>query len=212
MVKTLTALVAAASLVPFVANAQTTTTTTNTTTYENPEQFNGGPKASVGVFADTGVNSYTNNIAAVTQPGVAYGARIDLSPQRNIGFEIGYDGSLNDMKSSISGSGHIYGNAVNGDLRINLVPPNFDLPADLKPFIFAGVGWQGIAPQNFTPGINNANLLSVPIGTGLEADIGDHFLIGARFTYAFLFNESTAFSGRQSDIWGATADLGARFQ
>lgn len=211
MVKSLYALVAAACLVPFVATAQTTQTTQTTTTYENPEQLNARPGWSVGLFADTGVSSYTSSLANATQVGVAYGGRLDFSPIRNLGIEIGYDGSLNDLKTSISPNGSLYGNAVTGDLRFNLVPPGYDLPGNLKPFVFGGVGYQNVTPSNFTPGFSDANLLAVPVGGGIEADIADHFLVGARFTWNFLFNETGPLAGHTTDIWGATADLGARF-
>ena len=53
MVRTVMALGVAALLAPLAALAQTTTTQT-TTTYENPEQFNPGPKPSVAVMGLVG--------------------------------------------------------------------------------------------------------------------------------------------------------------
>jgi opacity protein-like surface antigen len=174
-------------------------------------EFKEKPGWSVGLFADTGVSSYTNQLATVTQPGVAYGGRLDISPLRNLGFEIGYDGSLNDLKTSVSSNGALYGNAATGDLRINFVPSGYDLPGNLKPFVFGGVGYQNVTPSNFTPGFSNANLLAVPVGGGVEADIAGSFLIGARFTWTFLFNETGPLAGKATDIWGAVADVGVRF-
>jgi opacity protein-like surface antigen len=242
MVKSLCALVAAASLVPFVATAQTTAepspstnqpatdqsnqqmnnppmtdqstmTTTqqqSTTTYVNPQEFREKAGWSVGLWADTGVSSYTNQLANATDIGVAYGGRVDFSPVRNLGFEIGYDGSLNNLKSSISSNGSLYGNAATGDFRLNFVPPNFDIP--VRPYIFGGVGYQNVTPTKFTPGFSDANLLAVPVGAGLEADVAGGFLIGARFTWNFLFNEQGPLAGKATDVWGAVADIGARFK
>lgn len=208
MVRTFMALAAAVALTPFAARAQTTTQTT--TTYESPEQFNSSMKPSFGIMGDVGVNRYTRSLAAPTEPGVAYGARIDLSPSRNVGIELGYQGAMNDLNTRFSTDGRINTNQVGGDLRINLVPPTYDLPGHIKPFVFGGVAYQRITTQNFTPGMSNANAVAVPVGAGLEADLGDRFLIGARYTYNFLFNEADSFSGGDADNWAATINVGAR--
>jgi opacity protein-like surface antigen len=210
MVRTFIALAAAVALTPFAARADTTTTQQTTTTYESPEQFNQGIKPSFGIMGDVGVNRYDRSLAAPTEPGVAYGARVDLSPARNIGIELGYEGALNNLNSRFSSDGRLMTNQVGGDLRINLVPPTYDLPGGLRPFVFGGVAYQRITTQNFTPGMSDANAVAVPVGAGIEANLGEHFLIGARGTYNFLFNEADSFSGGNTDNWMATVNIGAR--
>jgi len=210
MVRTVMALGVAALLAPLAALAQTTTTQT-TTTYENPEQFNPGPKPSVAVMGLVGVNGYARGIAAEMQTGVGYGAGIDLSPIRNIGIEIQYVGALNDVVTSTSTDGRLVSNQIGANLRLNLVPATHDLPGHIRPFVYGGAAYQNVLTQNFTPGLSTANALAVPVGGGIEGDIGDVFLVGARFAYNFLFYETSAFSGRSSDDWTASINIGGRF-
>ena len=143
--------------------------------------------------------------------GVGYGARIDISPMRNVGLEIGYAGAVNDMDEAISTDGRLITNQVGGNLRLNLVPPGYDLPLGLRPFVLGGAMYNRVDTQDFTPGIEDGiNAFALPVGAGLEANIGKRFLVGGRFTYNFLFNEVDGFGGRNADNWFATVNLGAR--
>ena len=169
-------------------------------------------KPSVGVMADVGLNQYNRDLANDINTGVSYGARVDLSPQRNIGIELGYHGAVNNYDSALSSDGQLVTNAFGGDVRVNVVPATYDLPANLKPFVFGGAYYHRIDTQNFTPGVrDDINAFAVPIGAGLEADLNDRFLIGGRFTYNILLNENDALTNRDADFWTATVNVGARF-
>jgi len=208
MQRTLTALAIAAATLPFAAHAQAR--------YDEPswaeEPKSDTRKPSIGVMADIGFDQYNRDLADDVDTGVAYGARVDLSPQRNIGVELGYHGSVNNMREGLSTDGRLVTNAVGGDVRINIVPATYDLPGNLKPFVFGGAYYHRIDTQNFTPGItDDINAFALPVGAGLEADLGDRFLVGGRFTYNFLFNENDRLTNRDADFWSATVNVGARF-
>ena len=208
MRRTLFVLAISAMGLPLLAQAQAR--------YEEPswaeEREENTRKPSVGVMADIGFDQYNRDLANEINTGVAYGARVDLSPQRNVGLELGYHGSVNTYDDGISSDGQLVTNAFGGNVRVNLVPAARDLPANFKPFVFGGAYYHRIDTQNFTPGIrDDSNAFAVPIGAGLEADLNDRFLIGGRFTYNLLFNENDALSGRDADFWSATVNVGARF-
>lgn len=168
-------------------------------------------RRSIGLMADVGVNDYNRQLAGDVNTGVGYGLIADLSPQRNIGLEIGYRGGVNNLDDAISPDGRLITNQVGGNLRVNVVPPEQQLPANLKPFVFGGAFYHRVDTQNFTPGFEGQNAFALPVGLGLEADITDRFIVGGRFTYNFLFNEDGGFDGRSADNWLATVSLGTRF-
>lgn len=207
MRRILMGLTVAALGLPVVARAQAQ--------YQEPRYVEGEKetwaKPSVGIMADIGVDKYNLDVAHDVNAGIGYGARVDISPQRNIGLELSYHGAVNNLSSNISGDGRLITNQVGGDLRLNAVPADRELPGDLKPFVFGGAYYHRIDTDNFTPGFrDNINAFALPVGLGLEADLGERFLIGGRFTYNFLFNENDKFGGRNADFWAATVNLGTR--
>lgn len=198
-------LLAVAMAVPFVAHAQTTDFESNQ--YEGSSL---GP--SVGIIVDVGVSDYNRAYGNSINTGVGYGALIDLSPMRNIGLELGYRGSVNDMRDQVSSDGRVVTNQVGGNLRLNLVPATSSLPGGLRPFVFGGAFYHRVDTDGFTPGIgDDINAFALPVGAGLEADISKRFLVGARFTYNFLFDETGPGKfANDTDNWTASVNLGAR--
>lgn len=201
MTRTLIALATVLGLTPLVANAQT---------YASPEAFNQVVRPRAGIMGDVGVSRYDRALAVQTEPGVAYGVHLELSPARSVTVELGYAGALNDLNDKYSTDGRLVTNAVGGNLRVNFVPPGYDLPGGLQPFIFGGVTYHRITTQNFTPGIKDANAVGLPFGGGLEVNVGDRVLVGARYTYNLLFNADENFAGGNADNWMATVNVGAR--
>ena len=210
MKRMLTALLASALFVPVMANAQTTR-------YDDPRyddygttttERSSGPGSSVAIMGDVGWQRYSREVSDQINSGVGYGLKVDLSPQRNFGFELFYAGAVNGMDDRFSTDGNIVTNQVGGNLRLNLVPPT--TRALIRPFVFGGASYYNIATNNFTPGIRGGNLFAIPAGLGIEADISERFLVGARFTYNFLFREQDGFSGRNADSWLLGANIGAR--
>lgn len=169
------------------------------------------PKRTVGLMGEVGVMNYNRGLNSDTDAGVGYGAHVDLSPIRNMGIEVGYAGGVNNMSDSLTSDGRLITNQVGGNLRINLVPPNRDLPANLRPFVFGGAFYHRIDTDNFTPGVaDGINAFALPVGAGLEAEFANRFLLGGRFTYNNLFDETSGLGGRDADNWSATLNLGTR--
>ncbi len=169
-------------------------------------------KPSIAVMGEAGVSQYDRHLNNETLTGPSYGAMVDLSPMRNLGVELGYAGAVNNISGSFAHGSRLVTNQVGGDLRINIVPATHDLPGHLKPFIFGGAFYHRIDLQGFAPGIkDNTNAFALPVGAGVEADLGKYFLVGGRLTYNFLFNEINQLGGR-ADFWTATVNLGARLQ
>ncbi len=208
MKKLLGLTLAATMFVPALAFAQTATSEPRYDELYNPEA--GHNRASVGIMADVGTNKYNRGLAGDSNVGISYGAHLDFSPARVLGIELGYAGAVNDLNSNISTDGRLITNQIGGDLRFNMVPPSYDLPLGLRPFIFGGAAYQRVDTHNFTPGFSSGNLFAIPVGGGIEADLGKTMLVGARFTYNFLFNETDSFGGRSADNWLTTVNLGAR--
>jgi hypothetical protein len=208
MRRTLTAITAAALALPFVARAQTRY---DEPSYYEPPRTESKMKPSMGLMGEVGVDDYVNDIGGSVNTGVGYGARLDLSPQRNVGLELGYHGAVNNMSSNLSNDGRLITNQVGGNLRLNVVPATRDLPLGLRPFVFGGAFYHRIDTDNFTPGISDdVNAFALPVGGGVEANLGDRFLVGGRFTYNFLFNEVDKLGGRDGDMWSASLNLGTR--
>lgn len=197
-------MLAVAMAVPFVAHAQSD--------FESDYEEEGLVMPTVGIIADVGVSDYNRSLNRDIDAGVGYGALIDLSPMRNLGFEVGYRGGVNDMSDRLSPDGQVITNQVGGNLRVNLVPPTRDLPAGLRPFVFGGAFYHRVDTDGFTPGVSDdINAFALPVGAGLEADINQRFLVGARFTYNILFNETGTDGFRDdTDNWVASVNLGAR--
>jgi hypothetical protein len=210
MTRTLTALLASAFFIPVVAHAQTTR-------YDDPRYDDYGTSystkykssgPSVGVMGDVGWQKYNRDVSDEVNSGVGYGAKVDITPQRNVGLELLYNGAVNGINDRFSTDGNIVTNQVGGNLKLNFVNPM--RPALIRPFVFGGASWYHIDTNNFTPGISNQGVFAIPAGLGLETDIGRRFILGARYTYNFLFSEQDGFGGRNADSWLLGLNLGAR--
>jgi hypothetical protein len=186
-------------------------------TYAGTNAYNnesyGQPRSSMGVAIDAGLSHYGRGVSDEINNGFGYGAIVDFAPVRNFEVEVNYQGALNTISSRFSTDGRIVTNEIGGDLRFNIVPAKRELAGNLKPYIFGGAAYHRVDSVNFTPGISgNINGFAVPVGLGLESDLGNRFLVGARFTYNFLFNENDGFGGRKPDNWIVGANLGAHFE
>jgi hypothetical protein len=209
MKKTLMALLVTGVAVPLWAHAEARYDDPRYDNYGASDYGSAGP--SLGVSGDVGLMHYGRNVSNEVNNGVGYGAIISLSPFRNVELEGVYQGAVNTISDRFSTDGRVITNAVGGDIRFNIVPLKYDLPGHFEPYVFGGALYDHISTSNFTPGIaDGINAFAVPVGLGLEADLGSHFLVGGRFTYNFLFNEMNGFGGRKADSWVAAINLGAR--
>jgi opacity protein-like surface antigen len=212
MTRPLSALLVA-TLLPMVALGQNVVDEPPgpSTTYETPTLGYVPPPVFQSVIGVLGVARFDRGLASIMEPGIGYGISYNYTPARIAAVELGYLGSVSSLSAAVASTAQLVTNQFSGVLRINAVPPDYQFPGDLKPFIFAGAAFQRVSTVNYTPGISGANAFAIPVGAGLEAVLGDRFLLGARFTYNFLFNVAVPFGGRPADDWLASVDLGARF-
>ena len=190
------------ALAPFAAQAKNV--------YVGPENYHLETQQSISILAEAGFSRFDRSLAAQTEIGPSYGARLELAANRNVTLDLVYMGSLNNMNSIYSADGMLMSNQIGADIRVNFVPPNYDLPGRLRPFVFGGIAYQRITTQNFTPGITDANAGAAPVGAGIEADVLGRMVLGGRFTYNFLFNTTDNFPNGHADLWVASVSLGAR--
>jgi opacity protein-like surface antigen len=138
-------------------------------------------------------------------PGPAYGVLVGLQPLSWLGVEGQYQGASNriDRSEIASGADRIVANGVSGHLRVQA-----PLRA-VEPFLFGGVGYMRL-DENGTGGTGDRsdNLLSVPVGAGIDSHIGRGVNLGARFTYDILQTTVLPEIGN-SDLWMATINIGA---
>src|SRR5258708_38262298 len=89
------------------------------------------------VVLQGGAAKYNQSLSAGTDTGVAYGARFGILPTPMLGVEVGYLGTQNNVKESLSTglmASTIKTNEGYGDLRVNILPGAF------TPYVFGGGG------------------------------------------------------------------------
>ena len=137
------------------------------------------------VFLKGGASFYTGDYATYTQWGPSWGAGFGLSPTKWLTFEVAYEGSHNQTQGAFFTQPDKPGLLRNGvDALLKLT-----LPLEwFRPFVGAGYGvsWLGATGSN-TTGLGSAFLQEVPVAGGIEFMAGP-VVIGARFTYRFLFS------------------------
>jgi hypothetical protein len=177
-------------------------------------------ESEVSVVLEGGASHYNQSLASGSDTGAAYGARLGLMPTPQLGVEIGYLGTQNNINATLSSgalSSTLKTNEGYADVRLNIIP------LVVTPYVFGGYGYTWVNGAAAS-GIPNASTSTLPFGAGVESDIGA-FKIGGRFQYNYLFSSintgSTAGGaptavgvnkGGNSDFWGITVDLGASFR
>lgn len=172
------------------------------------------------VVLQGGASHYNQSLASGSDTGAAYGARFGLLPTPQLGVELGYLGTQNNINQSLSSgtfSSTLKTNEGYADVRLNIIP------LVVTPYIFGGYGYTWVNGAAAS-GIPNRSTSTLPFGAGLEADIGS-FKIGGRFQYNYLFSSINTGSngngsptsvgvnkGGNSDFWGVTVDIGASFR
>jgi hypothetical protein len=136
------------------------------------------------VVLQGGAAKYNQSLSTGTDTGVAYGARFGILPTPMLGVELGYLGTQNNVKESLSlgrMASTIKTNEGYGDLRVNLLPGGF------TPYVFGGYGITWVSGGEAS-GIPNRSVNTLPFGGGIEANLGQ-FKVGGRFQYNYLFDK-----------------------
>lgn len=169
----------------------------------------GDPKGKVKVFLKGGVSEYTGDVGDGIDAGPAWGLTVNVQPLRLIGFELGYEGSRNNVTNDLLPDATLTRNGATGMVKI--APPFIDV---VKPFVAAGLGASYISASGGL-GLYDSDLVEeVPVAAGIEFNTGS-LTTGVRATYRWLvdenFAENTELGNPQGGLFDAALTIGGRF-
>jgi hypothetical protein len=161
------------------------------------------------VFLRGGVSDYTGDLGEDVQAGPAWGLTVNVQPMRSLGFELGYEGSKNDVTPDLLPDASFTRHGISGLLKLS--PP---LIEKVRPFVGAGLGASYVSVDGGA-GLYSSDLVEeVPVAAGLEFNTGA-VTAGVRATYRLLVDEgmadSAALGNPQGGLFDATFTLGGRF-
>ena len=167
-----------------------------------------------------GVEGYSGKLAPRIQPGPNYGVSLAYDPFPFGGIELGYSGSVNELRSRVTGGAQA--NSGGPDLMRNggyaIVTPGYAFPLNasgsdtLKPYALGGIGIDRYDARGSTPGYGFADQTvgNVPFGVGLKARLGN-FAVDARASYAWQFGNQFSFADANPLRYQGQLLLGAAF-
>ena len=172
------------------------------------------------VVLQGGAAQYNRDLAGSTDVGAEYGLRFGIMPTPIVGVELGYLGTQNNVKNTLTSNGNAQRLITNGalaDLRVNLIP------GAVTPYVFGGYGLTNFKVDNEVidnnGGLHGRTVSTIPFGGGIEGNIGA-FKLGARFQYNYLLTDQlfrrqsngNVSTGNNTDFYGVSVDLGASFR
>jgi hypothetical protein len=161
------------------------------------------------VFLRGGVSDYTGDLGNDVQAGPAWGLTVNVQPMRSLGFELGYEGSKNDVTPDLAPDASFTRHGISGMLKV--APP---LIEKVKPFVGVGLGASYISVDGGA-GLYDSDLVEeVPVAAGIEFNTGA-ITAGVRGTYRMLVDEGMADGANvgnpQGGLFDASFTLGGRF-
>jgi hypothetical protein len=154
-----------------------------------------GSDTGVYVLLGGGAEGHTGANASDLKAGPAYGATFGFKPNKLLGFELGYNGGLNDIDTAVA-----EGTANGADIVRNggqaAVTLGFTATR-LQPYVMGGVGIQYYNVRGASPvfGYTDDTSGYVPAGVGLRYNIGSLITADARVDYNVPFEQEFAPSG-----------------
>src|SRR5205823_3518545 len=87
---------------------------------------------------------YNRDLAGSTDVGALYGARLGIMPAPVFGIELGYLGTQNNVKQTLTygGGERLITNGAQADVRLNVLPGAF------TPYVFGGFGLTKVSVSN----------------------------------------------------------------
>jgi hypothetical protein len=168
----------------------------------------------VNVFLGGGIGGYTGELGGLSATGPTWGATLNLQPYRMLGFEVGYEGSKNDVTDErfrASEAPSLMRHGINSLVKLS---PPFER---VRPFVGAGLGVSYVAVRggNEASGLYSSDLMEqVPLSAGLEFNSGA-LTAGLRGTYRVLVDDNFADAAVPGDASGGLLDanitVGGRF-
>jgi hypothetical protein len=148
----------------------------------------------------------------MTNAGGSWDLRLAFGTRSILGVEAAYVGTAQKLSAAgLDPNANLISNGVEGDLRLNA--PFVGDRGVLEPFVLGGIGW---AHYNVVNDSYNRSVLretddqmTVPVGAGVGASyLG--FMLDARFTYRFAFNERLM-GNADMGSWIVAANIGREF-
>jgi hypothetical protein len=168
-----------------------------------------------GLLVGGGYEDFTNNnLQSMTGSGGTWNARAIAGTRQFIGVEAAYVGAARGVNAlGVQSDAVLVSNGAEGALRLN-IPVVMRSRQLLEPFGFVGVGWSRYQITNTNVNTSslagNDNIMSVPMGGGLEYAIG-RFMADARFTYRATYYNDLMRTGGNLNNWGVSTQVGVSF-
>jgi hypothetical protein len=170
-------------------------------------------RGDLNVFLRGGIAGYTGDLGALTGAGPSWGVTVNLQPTTLLGFEVGYEGSKNDVTDPrLLDDPSLYRHGASGLLK---VAPPLLANEQVRPFVGLGLGASYVTVRGEDAGLYENDLMEeVPLVAGVEFNTGV-LTAGFRTSYRLLVDEGFADPARAGDPGGdlleANFTLGGRF-
>jgi opacity protein-like surface antigen len=149
------------------------------------------------VLIGGGVEGYVGDLAPAVNPGASYGATIGVRPLRNIGFELGFSGAINEVDlGRVAGDDgmDIVRNGGTGAVVLHAGSYRVD------PYLMGGFGVEQYNVRNGRDyGFKDDWNTLVPAGVGVGFQLAEKVRADVRGTYNFLIADQ--FSPVATDEW-----------
>jgi hypothetical protein len=157
-----------------------------------------------------GVDAFTDSTAKnLWDTGGTWDLRLGGGNRSYLGTELAYVGALHPAKS---GNLDLLANGAEAVVRLQ-APYAAGSGWLVEPFAFGGIGWSYLSVRNAPSGVKDTdNIGQVPFGAGVTFGM-NRFLVDARFTYRWTFNEDLGGPGGTIRLhnWAVNAAIGYEF-
>jgi hypothetical protein len=166
----------------------------------------------VNIFVNGGIGGYTGDLGELSATGPTWGATLSLQPNKVLGFEVGYDGSKNDVTDDRFRAAEAPSFIRHGATTLLKISPPFE---QIRPFVGAGLGVSYVYVRGGSGDTYTSDLMEeVPLAAGIEFNAGA-LTAGIRGTWRVLVDDNFADAAVSDDASGALVDgsltVGGRF-
>lgn len=171
-----------------------------------------GKQGDVNVFLNGGIGGYTGELGGLSATGPTWGVTLNLQPYEALGFEVGYDGSKNDVTDNRFRAAEAPSFMRHGATTLVKLSPPLER---VRPFVGAGLGVSYVYVRGPETGLYSSDVMEeVPLSAGLEFNAGA-LTAGLRSTYRVLVDDNFANAAVEGDASGGMLDInltvGGRF-
>jgi hypothetical protein len=159
----------------------------------------------VNVFLGGGIGGYTGDIGGLTATGPTWGVTLNIQPYTMLGFEVGYDGSKNDVTDDRFRAAEAPSFMRHGVTSLVKLSPPLER---IRPFVGAGMGASYVYAYGPSASPYDSDFMEeVPLAAGVEFNSGA-LTAGLRGTYRVLVDDNFADTAVPGDASGGLLDFG----